>query len=188
MTSTAKKILLHACCAPCSTHCVETLRGLGYEPTLFFSNSNIMPCEEYALRLETIRTYSQKAQVSLVEDFYDSDSWLNAVAGYESEPEGGTRCAKCFTHNLTRTGKYALKNGFAEFSTTLTVSPHKNSNLIFASGYNAATNLRADNSDAITATPQFMPFDFKKSNGFQNSIKLSRYYGLYRQSYCGCRV
>ncbi len=176
-----KKILLHACCGPCSTHCVATLRDQGYEPTLFFSNSNIMPVEEHGLRLDALRRFARIASLELLEDVYDNARWLEHIRGYEGEPEQGARCRLCFGFNLARAASCAAERGFGAFTTSLTVSPHKPSPLVFAAGADAAAALPA------SGRPAFLPFDFKKGGGFQNSVKLAREYGLYRQSYCGCR-
>lgn len=176
-----KKILLHACCGPCSTHCVATLRDAGYEPTLFYSNSNIMPLAEYDLRLEALRRFAQIASVELVEDVYDNARWLACVKGLENEPEKGARCRLCYGFNLCRAAGFARERDFAEFTTTLTVSPHKPSPLVFAAGDAAA----AASPDPFK--PEFRHFDFKKAGGFLDSVRLAKQYGLYRQSYCGCR-
>lgn len=175
-----KKILLHACCAPCSTHCVATLRNAGYEPTLFYSNSNIMPRAEYHLRLESLRRYAQIASVELVEDAYDNAGWIACIKGYENEPEKGMRCRLCFEFNLRRTANFALERDIPEFATTLTVSPHKPSPLVFAAGDAAAADLPG------AVKPTFQHFDFKKGGGFLDSVRLAKEYGLYRQDSCGC--
>lgn len=180
-----KKILLHACCGPCSTHCVEVLRAQDYEPTLFFSNSNIMPLDEYKRRLDSLRLFAQAAAVSLVEDEYNNAAWLEAIRGQEDAPEGGSRCEACFRHNLGRAAQYAQATHFDEFTTTLTVSPHKRSETVFEAGDFAASQTVAALNNLGT-TPHFMRFNFKKNNGFLDSIKLSEKYGLYRQSSCGC--
>jgi len=165
-----KKVLLHVCCAPCSTHVVETLKKR-FSVTMFFSNSNIFPKEEYELRLENVKRIAALYDLLLVEDSYDHNAWLQYVRGLESEPEGGSRCTKCFEFNLARTAQYAKINNFDCFTTTLTVSPHKNSRIIFAIGRSLGN---------------FLEIDFKKRDGFKHSVELSKKYGLYRQNYCGC--
>ncbi|MGI5867844.1 MAG: epoxyqueuosine reductase QueH [Kiritimatiellia bacterium] len=175
-----KKILLHACCGPCSTHCVATLRDAGYEPTLFYSNSNIMPQAEYDVRLDSLRRFAQIANVALVEDVHDNARWLACIKGLENEPEKGARCRLCYGFNLRRAAAFALENAFAEFTTTLTVSPHKPSPLVFAAGDAAAAETTG------LFKPTFRHFDFKKKDGFLDSVRLAKEYGLYRQSYCGC--
>ena len=174
-----KRILLHACCGPCSTHCVRELREGGVEPVLFFSNSNIDTEEEFERRLAALRAFAEREGVEVLVDAYDPASWERAVAGFEGEPEGGARCDRCFRHNLGRAAAKAAELGFGAFSTTLTVSPHKSSPRVFAAGREAAA--------ANPGGPAFEERDFKKRDGFLDSVRLARAYGLYRQDYCGCR-
>lgn len=164
-------LLLHVCCAPCSTHSIEVLKK-DYGITLFFSNSNIYPREEYERRFENARKIADIYNLELVEDDYDNDAWMQYVKGLESEPEKGKRCIKCFEFNLRRTAAYAKRNNFDFFTTTLTISPHKDSKAIFNIGKNLGN---------------FLAMDFKKQNGFKDSIELSKKYNLYRQNYCGCK-
>lgn len=168
---TSQTILLHTCCGPCATTCTERLADSGEEPLLFFSNCNIFPKEEYCLRLEHARKLAAILGLDLVEDAYDHGAWLSAVAGLEDEPEGGRRCGKCFSFSLSRTADRADLLGIPAFTTTLTVSRYKSSARIFEAG---------------RVFPKFVPLDFKKGNGYERSIDLSRLYGLYRQAYCGC--
>jgi predicted adenine nucleotide alpha hydrolase (AANH) superfamily ATPase len=163
-------LLLHTCCGPCATACVERLRDT-HAVTLFFSNSNIAPEAEYSKRLEQARKLARALSLPLVEDAYDHDAWLARVRGFEAEPEGGRRCPVCFRFSLERTARHAQAGGFAAFTTTLTVSPHKDSPTIFAIG---------ESWDA------FLPVNFKKADGFRRGIALARQYDLYRQDYCGC--
>ena len=166
-----RKILLHTCCAVCASACVERLRSEEIEPVLFFSNHNIAPKEEYDKRLESARILAKTWNIELIEDTYDHNSWLKAIEGYESEPERGLRCSRCFAYSLSRTAQYASSNGFDHFTTTLTVSPHKVSKTIFEIG---------------KQYPGYEPWNFKKKDGFKRSNELSRELDLYRQSYCGC--
>lgn len=165
-----QKVLLHVCCGPCATYPIEALRET-HEVTLFFSNSNIAPKEEYLQRLASGCKLAQACGMPLMEDEYDHFAWLEAVSGLESEPEGGRRCELCFTFNLSRTARYAADHGFDCFSTTLMVSPRKNSALLFKVGAGLGA---------------FLERDWKKNGGFQRTLELSRAYGLYRQDYCGC--
>ena len=173
------RILLHACCGPCSTHCVRELRESGVEPVLFYSNSNIDTEEEFEKRLAALRAFAAAEGVEVLVDDYDPASWERAVAGFEAEPEGGARCDRCFRHNLGRAAAKAAELGFESFSTTLTVSPHKSSPRVFAAGREAAA--------ARPGGPAFEERDFKKRDGFLDSVRLAKAYGLYRQDYCGCR-
>ncbi len=183
MNSYREKVLLHMCCAPCATHCVEALRAEGFEPVLFFSNSNISPPDEYRKRLDTARQYSRIASVQLIEDSYLPEEWRKAVAGFENEREGGARCSLCFAHNLRRTSFCAARLGFRLFTTTLTVSPHKRSETVFAAAKTAAAEVRSLRAGTGI---EFLERNFKKQGGFLHSVELSARYGLYRQNYCGC--
>ena len=164
------KLLLHVCCAPCSTHCIELLKE-DYDVTLFFSNPNISPKEEYEKRLENARKVSTVYETPLVEGKYDHKVWLDFIAGLEDEPEKGRRCHRCFPFNLKRAADYANENNFDYFTTTLTISPHKDSKSIFEIG-----NMLGN----------FLELDFKKNDGFKKSLSLSEEYDLYLQDYCGC--
>ncbi|MFA6619010.1 MAG: epoxyqueuosine reductase QueH [Candidatus Neomarinimicrobiota bacterium] len=166
-----QKILLHTCCAVCASACLERLASEDLEPVLFFSNHNISPKEEYQRRLEAARKLSKLLKVELIEDIYDHASWLEVVKGYEDEPEKGSRCGLCFNYSFARTAAYAEEHGFEHFTSTLTVSPHKISKMIFKIG---------------EKYPAYRPWDFKKKDGFKRSNELSRELELYRQNYCGC--
>jgi epoxyqueuosine reductase len=165
-----RSVLLHVCCAPCATHSVEVL-AVEHRVTLFFSNSNISPREEYDQRLAEARRLAVRAGLSLVEDVYDHDAWLAHIRGLEGEPERGRRCEKCFEYNLRRAASYARDREFDFFTTTLTISPHKDSSTIFRVGESLGP---------------FLAVDLKKRDGFRRAMELTRAYGLYRQDYCGC--
>lgn len=169
------KILLHVCCAPCSTEVIEKLKS-NNEIILFFSNSNIYPKEEFYKRLENAKIISRVYSLDLIEDKYDHKAWLKFIKGLEEEPEKGKRCEKCFEFNLTRTAEKAKKLGIENFTTTLTISPHKDSKKIFKVGEKIAKECNLN----------FLEIDFKKKDGFKHSIELSKKYNLYRQGYCGC--
>ena len=169
------KLLLHVCCGPCSTQSIEEASE-NYEVILFFSNSNIFPEEEYKKRLDETKRFAKLKNLELIEDDYDHVSWLEFVKGLENEPEGGKRCEKCFEYNFLRTADYCKKNNLEFFTTTLTISPYKNSGTIFAIG----------NTIAKQYDLKFVEFDFKKKDGYKKSVELSKKYDLYRQNYCGC--
>ena len=138
---------------------------------MFFSNSNIDTREEFEKRFAEARKLASSEGVEMVADVYDHDTWLREVAaGHEQDPEKGERCERCYRHNLARTAAYAAANGFDAFTTSLTVSPHKPSERIFAA----------------SDDPRFMRENFKKRDGFKLSLQRSAALGLYRQSYCGC--
>ncbi len=173
MTTGRPRLLLHVCCGPCAAHAVDRLQQ-DYEVTGYFSNSNLDTPEEYRLRLEAARDMAQQTGIRLVEDHYDHAAWLDAVRGFEHEPEQGARCERCFAFSLTRTARYAHAHGFDNFTTTLSVSPHKHSDTLFRVG------------SAVEGNGVFLPVDLKQDNGYQKSVARSRELGLYRQRYCGC--
>ena len=165
------KVLLHTCCGPCASACVPRLQDDGHEVTMFFSNSNVDTHDEYARRLDAARTLAEADGIDLAEDNYNHEAWLSEVAaGYETEPEKGARCARCFAYNLARAAAYASAHGYDAFATSLTVSPHKPSAVIFAA----------------SADLKFLKVDFKKKEGFKLSLRRSAELGLYRQNWCGC--
>ncbi len=166
-----KPLLLHCCCGPCSTSSIERLRDEGYEPVLFFGNSNIYPVQEAQKRFENVEKVASHFSLRLIRHEYNHKAWLQEIAGHESDPEKGERCSICFAYNLKEAAQEAEKQGIPYFTTTLTVSPHKNSSIIFSIG---------DTWD------EFVAIDFKKRAGYQKSIELSRLLELYRQDYCGC--
>jgi len=166
-----KKILLHVCCAPCATACVERLLADDRDVSLYFSNSNINSKMEFEKRLSYVEKIAGIFDVGLEIDPYQHDDWLEHVRGLENEAEKGLRCVKCFDWSLRRTAQKAAEVGIENFATSLTVSPHKISRIIFEAG---------------NQHPGFEPWDFKKGNGFLRSRELSDEFDLYRQNYCGC--
>lgn len=170
------KVLLHICCAPDATAVIERLTP-EHEVLGFFHGPNIHPPEEYALRLDATRKAAAALGFPLVETDYAPERWDEAVHGLENEPERGQRCEACFRHNLMATAAKARELGIGAFTTTLTISPHKDEALVFAAGRDAAREHGV----------AFLELDFKKRDGFKRSLDLSRELGLYRQNYCGCR-
>ena len=172
-----KDLLLHTCCAPCFTAVFETLSPKN-NITIFWYNPNIEPEKEHQKRFESLEAYLEKSKINsrVIYDYdykKENKKWHNFVAGLESEPEGGERCHKCFEFRLKQLLKTA-KNSDA--TTTLTVSPHKDSRAINKIGRIMATLFGRN----------FLIYDFKKNDGYRRSIELSKEFGLYRQSYCGC--
>ncbi len=172
--SDRKKLLLHICCAPDATYVISALRD--YNLTGYFYNPNIYPEEEYILRLREMEGLAEKLGISLHPSSYDPERWFELTKGLEYEPERGRRCEICFRMRLESTARLAEEEGFDIFTTTLTISPHKDAELINKIGREIAANLRVE----------FMEADFKKKDGFKKSVELSKKYGLYRQDYCGC--
>ena len=171
----AKKLLLHVCCAACAVHVAEELKK-EYDVTLYFNNPQIFPATEYSKRLVETKKVGKLLNIPVIEGNRESDNWLSYIEGLEGEPEGGKRCAKCFGFNLEDTAKYAKYRGFDAFTTTLTVSPHKNAEIINEIGKKLEKELGIE----------FCAFDFKKKDGFLKSCEKCHTHDIYRQDYCGC--
>lgn len=167
------RILLHACCGICAASVIERLLTDGHSITVYFYGPNIHPVDEYRRRRDACRKAAREWGVEFAEGLYDRETWFAAVRGLEYNPEGGERCAECFRLRLERTFETMRKEGFDAFCTTLTVSPHKDADVVNATG-------RSVGGDAFIAA------DFKKKGGFQRAGELSSEWGLYRQHYCGC--
>lgn len=176
-----KKLLLHACCAPCSCGVIPQLED--YDITLFFYNPNLDTLDEYNKRLnamhEMINYFNSNYDynLKLISIPYNDEEFLCQVIGLHDEPEGGKRCINCINVRLDYTGKYAKELGFDMFASTLSVSPHKNHELINNLGENISKKYDI----------AYLPSNFKKNDGFLNSIRLSKKLGIYRQNYCGCK-
>ncbi len=169
------KVLLHSCCAPCATQAFFRLEGA--KKTAFFYNPNIMPSDEFELRYSSMQKLCDRLDIELIKPPHNSDEFISLVRGKEHLPEGGERCHICFYDRLYRSASYAKENGYDMFCTTLTLSPHKDSKVINKIGQKIGQELGII----------YLPSDLKKQGGYQNSIKLSQKYGLYRQKYCGCK-
>lgn len=172
-------LLLHSCCAPCSSYVLEYLSQY-FAITILYYNPNIAPPEEYFRRAEEQKNFLTALKtahpVRLVEGVYEPADFYAAVKGLENEPEGGERCFKCYALRLEEAAKAAKTGGFDYFTTTLTISPHKNAEKL---------NEIGERLGEACGIP-FLNADFKKKNGFKRSLELSAQYGLYRQDYCGC--
>ncbi len=172
-------LLLHACCAPCSSACLEYLNE-NFKVTVFYYNPNISPMEEFEKRLaeekRLVLEMPLAEEVRIIEGEYDHGEFLNAVRGLEGEPEGGKRCFECYRLRLEKTAALAKEKGFDYFCTTLSISPLKNAQKINEIGYEIGEKYGV----------KWLPSDFKKKEGYKRSIELSKRYGLYRQNYCGC--
>lgn len=168
-----KSLLLHICCAPCASGCYPFLQEAEREFCFYFSNSNLNSFSEYERRLDSARKLADLLQVKLWIDPYDHSLWLNHVSAcenFQQQKERGPRCRYCFEFSLQRTAEMAKQLNM-NFATSLTVSPHKDSNLIFSVG---------------TRWDHFECWNFKKRNGFKISLENSQKFNLYRQNYCGC--
>ncbi len=171
-------LLLHSCCAPCSSYCLEYLSDY-FRITVFYYNPNIED-EEFERRYrEQVRLVSElktKNPVCVVRGEHDTDLYYSAVAGHEDDPEGGERCRMCFELRLEEAAKIAKENGFDYFTTTLSISPLKNAELLNSIGREMSEKYGV----------RYLYSDFKKRNGYLRSIELSKEHSLYRQDYCGC--
>lgn len=174
-----QRLLLHVCCAPCSSHVLEKLENI-YEITAFFYNPNITIADEYNKRVDELKRFVSEApfarKVIIEEGKYNPDDFILMSKGLEEEPERGARCYKCYEMRLRESAIYAKENGYDLFTTTLSISPHKNANWLNEIGKKLADEYEID----------YLYSDFKKENGYARSIELSKQYNLYRQNYCGC--
>ncbi len=183
------KLLLHACCGPCSSYVLEYLSSR-FEITVLFYNPNIYPAAEYERRLEELKRFYTKfvpaQNVRVIEEPYEPEEFYTAVGTRENpelatEPERGERCRRCYELRLRRTYEYACAHNFDYFCTTLSISPFKDAGMINEIG----TALQSGVPEPVEG-PKWLPSDFKKKNGFKRSLELSAQYDLYRQEYCGC--
>ena len=172
-------VLLHSCCAPCSSYCIEYLSQY-FHVTVFYYNPNIYPDSEYYHRVkeqqEFIKRFPAKYPVGFIEGDFNTQDFYKAAKGLENEPERGARCTECFKLRLGRTAEMAEENGFDYFTSTLTISPMKDAALLNQIG------LKMGEVHGVS----WLPSDFKKKNGYLRSCELSHEYGIYRQDYCGC--
>lgn len=172
------RLLLHSCCGPCSSSVLELLCKY-FDIDVFYYNPNIYPYEEYLKReSEQIKLLSNLSNINFIKCNYDEEEYNNIVSGLENEPEGGSRCYKCIYMRMRKTALYAKENNYDYFTTTLSVSPHKNSKMINEIGKSLENELNIP----------YLYSDFKKKDGYKRSIELSSKYNLYRQNYCGCKV
>lgn len=172
-------LLLHACCAPCSSACLERLSNF-FKITIIYYNPNITEEKEYLKRLEELKNFIQKIKVkypiNIIDTRYDPKEFFEISKGLEKEKERGKRCYKCYELRLEETAKVAKENNFDFFATTLTLSPYKKTDWLNEIGENLSNKYQTS----------YLYSDFKKKNGYKRSIELSKEYNLYRQDYCGC--
>ena len=173
------RLLLHSCCAPCSSNCIEVLSKY-FMVTVFYYKPNISSDEEYKKRvaeqIRFIKEFDTPNKVEFIEGDYEPDVFFKEVKGLEKEPEGGKRCFKCYELRLRKTAELAKAEAYDYFTTTLTISPLKNSVKLNETG------LKLQEEYGVN----YLLSDFKKQEGYKRSIELSKEYGLYRQNYCGC--
>ena len=170
-----QKLLLHICCGPCATSVIERLSP-EYNITGYFFNPNIHPEEEYRRRLDAAQTAVRQAEIPCIEGEYEPEMFMQAVRGFENEPENGTRCPVCYRLRLAETARYAALHSLDCIASTLTLGPQKKASVINPIGRETAA----------AAGLSFVDGDWKKKDGFKRSLELCREIGLYRQHYCGC--
>lgn len=168
-------LLLHSCCAPCSSHTILLLKQY-FDLTIYYSNDNIYPKEEFDTRLNEQINFAEIHNIKVLSDYNDSD-FNNAISGYEHMGEKSIRCYKCYELRLEKTAKKASELNFDYFTTTLSISPYKLAKWINKIGYELEEKYNV----------KYLYSDFKKESGYQHSISLSKEYNLYRQDYCGCK-
>ncbi len=173
------KLLLHSCCAPCSSYVIEYLSEY-FSITVFYYNPNIYPEDEYEKRvaeqMRFIEEFPAKHPVDFIRGDFEKDKFYDAVKGYEGAKEGGERCERCFCLRLSKTAKLAGELGAGYFTTTLSISPLKNAEKLNEIGEELSKEYGVP----------YLCSDFKKKNGYKRSVELSAMYGMYRQDYCGC--
>ena len=173
------RLLLHSCCAPCSSYVLEALNR-HFDIDLFYYNPNIQPREEFDRRVAELERLAaaipHENALNVIVGDYDAEAFLALCRGHEDDPEGGERCERCFRMRLGATAKLARQLGSDYFTTTLTISPLKDAQLLNAIG------LELGQKEGV----RWLCSDFKKKNGYKRSCELSALYGLYRQDYCGC--
>lgn len=174
------KLLLHVCCAPCSSYVLEYLNKY-FNITVFYYNPNISTKDEYDKRYNEeqrfVKEYPFENEIKVINGKYDNEKYEKLIDGFQDEKEGGARCFKCYRLRLEESAKYAKENNYDYFTTTLTISPYKNSKVLNEIG-NELSQLYGI---------KYLYSDFKKRNGYKRSIELSHKYNLYRQDYCGCK-
>lgn len=177
-SSEKPKLLLHACCAPCSSAVLEMLSEV-FDITLYFHNPNIFPESEFSFRLSELKRLLNEmnlGEIKIIAPEYNSEEFFEIAKGYENFPEGGERCERCFRLRLEKTVLYAKENKFDYFTTTLSISPYKNAGLLNEIG------IELEEKHGV----KHLFSDFKKGDGYKRSCYLSKEFDLYRQDYCGC--
>ena len=188
------KVLLHTCCAPCSSAIIEALLQNGITPIIYYCNPNIYPQEEYEIRKEECTRYAQALGLEIVDADYDHDNWLACMNGLENEPERGGRCLKCFMLRLLRTAEYARERGIKVITTTLASSRWKSLDQINEAGLWACETLRQmpvpHSDDSLLGVEAVLPVwwdqNWRKGGLQERRLQIIKEYGFYNQQYCGC--
>lgn len=174
---TKPKLLLHACCGPCSSYVIEYLSKY-FDITIYYYNPNTYPESEYVRRLDELNKFvtNFNSTVNVIEEEYIPKEFYNAIRGLEHLGEKSERCYKCYELRMNKSAKYAKENSYDYFTTTLSISPYKNAKWINEIGKKLEQEIGI----------KYLYSDFKKKNGYKRSIELSKEYKMYRQEYCGC--
>ena len=181
------KVLLHTCCAPCSSAIIEAMMQNGITPVIFYCNPNIYPREEYEIRKNECTRYAQSLGLEIIDDDYDHEAWLEAVKGMENEPERGGRCLKCFKIRLLRTAEYAAKRGIRVITTTLASSRWKSLDQINEAGRWACCQINGRFSAAPLASEViWWDQNWRKGGLQERRLQIIKEYDFYNQQYCGC--
>ena len=177
------KVLLHTCCAPCSSAIIEALMNNGITPVIYYCNPNIFPKEEYEIRKNECTRYAESLGLEIVDADYDHENWLESVKGLEGEPERGGRCLKCFKLRLLRTAEYARQRGMKVITTTLASSRWKSLDQINEAGVWACDTVSSGNMDD---TVLWWDQNWRKGGLQERRLQIIKEYDFYNQLYCGC--
>lgn len=169
------RLLLHLCCAPCSSYVIDLLSE-HFDLLLYFYDPNIHPKEEYERRRDEAKVHANKKGIEFVEGPYDVERWFEMTKGHEADREKGERCRICYEMRMAEAARFGKKRGCGYFATVLSISPHKDAALINEAGFALSEKIGIG----------YLPADFKKKEGFKKSVEMSREMGFYRQDYCGC--
>lgn len=186
------KVLLHTCCAPCSSAIIEAMMKNGITPVIYYCNPNIYPLEEYEIRKEECTRYARSLGLEIVDADYDHENWLGSVKGLEDEPERGGRCLRCFKLRLLRTAEYAYGRGIKVIATTLASSRWKSLDQINEAGQWACDEvgrcISASSADCppLMEPPLWWSYNWRKGGLQERRLQIIKEYGFYNQQYCGC--
>ena len=181
-----KTVLLHTCCAPCSSAIIEALMKNGITPVIYYCNPNIFPKEEYEIRKEECTRYARSLGLEVVDADYDHENWLEAVKGLEHEPERGGRCLKCFKLRLLRTARYAKERGIKVITSTLASSRWKSLDQINEAGAWACEKVALQDPSQSASSPVYWDRNWKKGGLQERRLQIIKEYDFYNQLYCGC--
>ena len=181
-----KTVLLHTCCAPCSSAIIEAMISNGITPVIYYCNPNIYPLEEYEIRKNECTRYARSLGLEIIDADYDHESWLEAIRGMENEPERGGRCLKCFKLRLLRTAEYAMQRGIKVITTTLASSRWKSLDQINEAGFWACSQINGRSSTAPLASVVWWDQNWRKGGLQERRLQIIKEYDFYNQLYCGC--